>query len=117
LGIDRTLDLPDSRGNDRESDSTSVLLYGSHPDDEEAMTMNLNTIYKHVREMAGETAWILEKIEEYEREVAIHSDHWMDCSHYLLRGAWETLVRRLTARARYSLAGRAVGMPLRESRG
>jgi hypothetical protein len=24
--------------------------------------MNLNTIYKHVREIAGETAWILEVI-------------------------------------------------------
>ena len=30
--------------------------------------MNLNRIYKHVREIAAETAWILEKIEEYERE-------------------------------------------------
>jgi hypothetical protein len=27
--------------------------------------MNLNTIYKHVQEIAGETAWILEKMEEY----------------------------------------------------
>jgi hypothetical protein len=32
------------------------------------MTMNLNAIYKHVREIADETAWILEKMEEYERE-------------------------------------------------
>jgi hypothetical protein len=30
--------------------------------------MDLNTIYAHVREIAGETAWILEKMEEYERE-------------------------------------------------
>jgi hypothetical protein len=30
--------------------------------------VNLNTIYTHVREIAGETAWILEKMEEYERE-------------------------------------------------
>jgi hypothetical protein len=30
--------------------------------------MNLNTIYTRVREIAGETAWILEKMEEYERE-------------------------------------------------
>jgi hypothetical protein len=48
-----------------------VLLYGSYADDEETMTMNLNTIYKHVREIAGETAWILEKMEEYEREAAV----------------------------------------------
>ena len=33
--------------------------------------MNLNTIHKHVREIAGETAWILEKMEEYEREAAV----------------------------------------------
>jgi hypothetical protein len=32
------------------------------------MIMNLNTIYAHVREIAGETAWMLEKMEEYERE-------------------------------------------------
>jgi hypothetical protein len=30
--------------------------------------MNLSTIYTHVRAIAGETAWILEKMEEYERE-------------------------------------------------
>jgi len=29
--------------------------------------MNLSTIYTHVRAIAGETAWILEKMEEYER--------------------------------------------------
>jgi hypothetical protein len=30
--------------------------------------VNLNTIYTHVRAIAGETAWLLEKMEEYERE-------------------------------------------------
>ena len=30
--------------------------------------MNLSTIYTHVRAIEGETAWILEKMEEYERE-------------------------------------------------
>ena len=30
--------------------------------------MNLNTIYTHVREIAGETASILDKMEEYEGE-------------------------------------------------
>jgi hypothetical protein len=30
--------------------------------------MNLSTIYTHMRAIAGETAWILEKLEEYERE-------------------------------------------------
>jgi hypothetical protein len=57
----------DTRGNDRESDSTSVLLCGFPADDEETMIMNLNTIYTHVREIGSETAWILEKMEEYER--------------------------------------------------
>jgi hypothetical protein len=67
---DRSGSGRDTRGNDREADSTSVLLYGSYAEDEETMTMtmNLNTIYKHVREIAGETAWILEKMKEYERE-------------------------------------------------
>jgi hypothetical protein len=32
------------------------------------MIINLNTIYAHVREISGETAWILEKMEEYERK-------------------------------------------------
>jgi hypothetical protein len=58
----------DTRGNNRESDSTSVLLYGFPADNEETMIMNLNTIYTHVRAIAGETVWILEKMEEYERE-------------------------------------------------
>lgn len=61
----------DTRGNDRESDSTIVLLYGSYADDEATMTMNLNTPYKQAREIAGETAWILEKMEEYERGAAV----------------------------------------------
>jgi hypothetical protein len=58
----------DTRGNDRESDATSVLLNGFPADNEETVTMNLNTIYTHLREIAGETAWILEKMQEYERE-------------------------------------------------
>jgi hypothetical protein len=45
-----------------------VLLYGFPADNEETVIMNLNTIYTHVREIAGETAWILEKMQEYERE-------------------------------------------------
>jgi hypothetical protein len=35
------------------------------------MIMNLNAIYNHVWEIAGETAWILEKMKEYEREAAV----------------------------------------------
>jgi hypothetical protein len=58
------------------------------------MTMNLNTIYRHVREIAAETAWILEKMEEYEREADATHPRFMEA---------RTLVTALDVAARRDL--------------
>jgi len=43
--------------------------------------MNLNTIYTHVREVARETGWVLEKMEEYEHEATeTRASHMELCS-------------------------------------
>jgi len=58
-----------------------VLLYGFPADHEETMIMNLNTIYTHVREVARETGWVLEKMEEYEHEATeTRASHMELCS-------------------------------------